>query len=134
MSLGCAPDAGQSCLGVKKDGVGKVYNPLTIYLEGPRFRVAGTVLAPFAGMWRKIGRLFVVKNRFEAMAVIYALAVGAVGRGYHYLQIYPGIGGDLLFLACTGSVFMAGAKLMEITRPDSGARRRRSDLDIAAAP
>lgn len=80
-------------------------------------------------MWGKIGRLFIIKTRLEAMAVIYALAVGAVGRGYHYLDIYPGIGGKLLFLACTGSVFMAGARLMEMTRGDNSLRRRRSDLD-----
>ena len=79
-------------------------------------------------MWNRFARLFVIKNRFEACAVIYALALGAIERGIHYIHLYPGFGGWLLFAACTGAVFMAGAKLLEITRPDNGERRRRSDL------
>ena len=78
-------------------------------------------------MWGRIARLFVIKTRLEAVAVTYALGVGAVGRGIHYLEMYPGFGGWLLFAACTGAVFMAGAKLMEITRGDNGRRRRRTD-------
>jgi hypothetical protein len=76
----------------------------------------------------RFARLFVIKTRIEALFVIYALALGAIERGFHYLDRYPGFGGWLLFAACTGAVFMAGAKLLEITRPDSGERRRRSDL------
>ncbi|HEU0134301.1 MAG TPA: hypothetical protein VFR28_05720 [Allosphingosinicella sp.] len=79
-------------------------------------------------MLRKIGRLFIIKNRFEACAVIYALAVGACERGLHYTEQYPGFAGWLLFAACTGAVFMAGARLLEGTRSDSGERRRISDL------
>ena len=79
-------------------------------------------------MLRKFGRLFVIKNRWEACAIIYALALGAVERGFHYVEMYPGLGGWLLFAACTGAVFMAGARLMEITRPDVRKRRRKSDL------
>jgi hypothetical protein len=79
-------------------------------------------------MWGRIGRLFVIKNRFEAMAVIYALGLGAIDRGMRYLEIYPGVGGWLLFAACTGAVFMAGARLMEMTRKDSKQRRRKSDF------
>jgi hypothetical protein len=67
-------------------------------------------------MLKKALRLFVIKNRFEAYAVIYALAVGAVGRGYHYLDEYPGFAGWLLFAACTCAVFMAGAKILDATR------------------
>jgi hypothetical protein len=78
-------------------------------------------------MWGRIGRLFVIKNRFEAMAVIYALGLGAVERGLRYLEIYPGFGGWLLFAACTGAVFMAGARLLEMTRRDNRQRRRKSD-------
>jgi len=86
-------------------------------------------------MLRRLGRLFVIKNRWEAFAVIYALALGAVERGFHYVESYPGIGGWLLFAACTGVVFMAGAKLLDHTRRDpgeprpndSGERRRRTD-------
>jgi len=79
-------------------------------------------------MWKRIGKLFVIKTRWEALAVIYALAVGAVQRGLTYLDQYPGFGGWLLFAACTGAVFMAGAKILEVTRKDTGERRRRSDL------
>lgn len=80
-------------------------------------------------MWKKLARPFVIKTRFEAMAVIYALAIGAMERGLHYLQQYPGPGGYLLFAACTVAVFMAGARLMEMTRTDNGERRRKGDLD-----
>lgn len=88
-------------------------------------------------MIRKISRLFVIKTRLEAMAVIYALALGAVGRGFDYLDQYQGWFGYLLFAACLGAVFMAGARLMEVTRRDSGLRRRKSELLAgtgAAAP
>jgi hypothetical protein len=78
-------------------------------------------------MLGRIGRLFIIKSRFEAMAVIYALGLGAVDRGIRYLEIYPGAGGWLLFAACTGAVFMAGARLMEMTRKDNQQRRRKSD-------
>ena len=64
-------------------------------------------------MLAKIARLFMVKTRFEAYIVIYALAVGAVERGHVYLSQYPGVGGKLLFLACTGAVFMAGGKMLD---------------------
>jgi hypothetical protein len=82
-------------------------------------------------MWNRIGRLFIIKTRWEAMAIIYALALGAIERGEHYLQQYPGTGGWLLFFACTGAVFLAGARLMETTRKDGGQRRRRSDIGTA---
>ena len=68
-------------------------------------------------MLRKVGRLFVIKTRFEAWLVIYAIAVGAVERGRHYLDTYPGWGGVLLALACTGVVFIAGAKLLDSVTP-----------------
>ncbi len=64
-------------------------------------------------MVAKIARLFKIKTRFEAFLIIYALALGATTRGAHYLEIYPGVGGWLLFLACTGAVFMAGAKILD---------------------
>jgi len=72
-------------------------------------------------MLRKIGRLFVIKTRFEAWLVTYAIALGAVERGRHYLETYPGYGGWLLALACTGVVFLAGAKLLDSVRPQSPA-------------
>lgn len=64
-------------------------------------------------MFRKIRRLFIIKTRFEAFLIIYALALGAVERGSVYLTQYPGFGGKLLFLACTGAVFMAGGKILD---------------------
>ena len=64
-------------------------------------------------MLRKISRLFMIKTRFEAYLIIYALALGAIERGSVYLTQYPGFGGKLLFLACTGAVFMAGAKIFD---------------------
>ena len=76
-------------------------------------------------MLKKALRLFVIKTRLEAWAIIYALATGAVARGFHYLDEYPGVGGWLLFLACTGAVFMAGAKILDATR---GPRHRQASL------
>ncbi len=67
----------------------------------------------YLGMWKKIKRLFVIKTKFEAFLITYALATGAVARGQHYLVQYPGWGGKILFLAATGAVFMAGAKMIE---------------------
>lgn len=64
-------------------------------------------------MWKKFKRLFIIKTKFEAYLITYALATGAIARGQDYLADYPGYGGLLLFLACTGSVFMAGAKMIE---------------------
>ena len=66
---------------------------------------------------RKIGRLFVIKTRLEAYLVTYAIAVGSVERGVHYLQQYPGNGGWLLAAACLGVPFVAGAKLLDSVRP-----------------
>lgn len=71
---------------------------------------------------RKIARLFVIKNRFEASAIIYALALGASERGSVYLTQYPGFGGKLLFLACCLAVFMAGAKIMDAMKYEREAK------------
>ncbi len=67
-------------------------------------------------MLRKISRLFVIKTRFEAFLIIYALALGATARGSAYLVQYPGFGGQLLFLATTGAVFLGGAKILDCLR------------------
>jgi hypothetical protein len=64
-------------------------------------------------MWTKIKRLFTIKTKFEAFLIIYALALGATERGVIYMQQYPGYGGMLLALACTGAVFMAGGKILD---------------------
>lgn len=74
-------------------------------------------------MLRKIGRLFVIKTRLEAWAVIYAIALGAVERARHYVEAYPGATGWALALACTGVVFLAGAKLLDSVRPSAANHR-----------
>ncbi|CAD7335524.1 hypothetical protein FIM10_02675 [Sphingomonadales bacterium 56] len=61
----------------------------------------------------RIKRLFTIKTKFEAFLVIYALALGATERGIVYMGQYPGFGGQLLALACTGSVFMAGGMIID---------------------
>ena len=61
-------------------------------------------------MWSRIARLFVIKTKFEAFVVIYALGMGAVERGIHYMHDFPGYGGRLLFAACAGTVFRAAAR------------------------
>lgn len=66
---------------------------------------------------RKLARLFTIKTRTEAWLIIYAIALGAVERGQHYVETYPGWGGWLLAAACTGVVFLAGAKLLDSVRP-----------------
>ena len=67
-------------------------------------------------MLTKFARLFVIKTRLEAFAVIYALSLGAIQRGKVYIDVYPGFQGVLLFLACTGAVFMAGAAILDSVR------------------
>src|SRR3954468_21838890 len=88
-------------------------------------------------MLRKVARLFTIKTRAEAWLVTYAIALGAVERGRHYLDTYPGWGGWMLALACTGVVFLAGAKLLDsvkavpaaaIAGPYSASARRRSAI------
>ncbi|MGN6500974.1 MAG: hypothetical protein ACTHKM_12600 [Tsuneonella sp.] len=78
-------------------------------------------------MLRKIGRLFVIKTKWEAYLIIYALALGALERGSVYLTQYPGFGGKLLYLACTGSVFLAGAKIFDCLRLERAAAERQAD-------
>jgi hypothetical protein len=70
-------------------------------------------------MLKKIGRLFVIKTRLEAYLVTYAIAVGAIERGIHYLQTYPGNSGLILAAACLGVPFIAGAKLLDSVRPEA---------------
>ena len=70
---------------------------------------------------KKIGRLFTIKTRLEAWLVTYAIALGAVERGRLYLETYPGWGGWMLAAACTGVVFIAGAKLLDSVRPSQPA-------------
>ena len=64
-------------------------------------------------MLTRLSRLFTIKTKFEAFLVIYGLGTGAVERGVHYLQLYPGIGGHLLFAASPVAVFMASARILD---------------------
>jgi hypothetical protein len=75
-------------------------------------------------MFAKIGRLFVIKTPIEVYMITYALALGAVERGTVYLHRFPGFGGKLLFLACTGSVFMAAAKMLDCVKYEKTAREK----------
>ena len=75
-------------------------------------------------MLRKISRLFVIKTRVEAYMIIYALALGATARGEHYLAQYPGFGGKLLYLATTGAVFLAGAKILDCLKHEKKLRNK----------
>lgn len=69
-------------------------------------------------MFARIKRLFTIKTKFEAYLVIYGLGLGAVERGVHYLQQYPGVGGWLLFFACPIAVFMAGGRVLDSLEHD----------------
>ncbi|MBY6217207.1 hypothetical protein [Qipengyuania aquimaris] len=74
-------------------------------------------------MWQKVKRLFVIKTRFEAYVIIYALALGAMTRGAHYTVEYPGVGGYLLFAATAGAVFLGGAKILDAIRYEQNAKK-----------
>ena len=82
-------------------------------------------------MFAKIRRLFTIKTRVEAFLIIYALALGAVERGSAYLTQYPGFGGKLLFLACTGSVFMAGGKMLDCLKLEKEKQQRAAEAEMA---
>ncbi len=75
-------------------------------------------------MFQKIKRLFVIKTPIEAYLIIYALALGACERGKIYLTQFPGFGGQLLFLACTGAVFMAGGKILDCLKHEKRVKDR----------
>ena len=68
-------------------------------------------------MRQRIARLFTIKTRTEALLVTYAIAVGSIERGLHYMEQYPGYSGVVLALACLGVPFIAGAKLIDAVRP-----------------
>ena len=78
-------------------------------------------------MWKRLARLFVIKNRFEAYLIIYALAVGATARAQLYLIEYEGAAGIALALCCTGAVFLGGAKILDAT-PKKSSRHRLGKL------
>ena len=80
-------------------------------------------------MLAKVRRLFVIKTRFEAFLIIYALALGAMTRGAQYTVEYPGVGGWLLFAATSGAVFLGGAKILDALRYERNAAAGRKDAD-----
>ena len=61
----------------------------------------------------RIKRLFTIKTKFEAFLAIYAVALGATARGVHYLDNYPGVAGELLFLACCSAVMVVGGLMID---------------------
>lgn len=75
-------------------------------------------------MLPKIGRLFVIKTRFEAYLIIFALALGAMTRGVNYTLEYPGMGGYLLWAATAGAVFLGGAKILDALRYEREASKQ----------
>jgi hypothetical protein len=87
-------------------------------------------------MLSKVARLFTIRTRLEAFAVIYALAVGAVARGLHYMEVYPGVAGYLFFAACSAAVFMAGGKILDTTARERrpGEERRGAGQDRRRQP
>ena len=68
-----------------------------------------------------------IKTRFEAYLIIFALALGAMTRGAHYMVQYPGVGGYLLFAATAGAVFLGGAKILDALRYEREAREAGAD-------
>ena len=76
----------------------------------------------------RLARLFTIKTRAEALLVTYAIAVGAIERGFHYMEQYPGTSGIVLALACLGVPFIAGAKLIDAVKPVAVAAQARPAL------
>ncbi len=68
-------------------------------------------------MRQRLARLFTIKTRTEALLVTYAIAVGAIERGLHYMEQYPGYAGVVLAISCLGVPFIAGAKLVDSVKP-----------------
>jgi hypothetical protein len=64
-------------------------------------------------MLYRIRRLFTIKNKFEAYLIIYGLGTGAVDRGVHYLERFPGWLGWTMFLLCPVAVMIAGARILD---------------------
>lgn len=82
-------------------------------------------------MWTKVKRLFVIKTRFEAYLIIYALALGAMTRGAQYTVEYPGVGGYLLMAATAGAVFLGGAKILDAIRYESESKKVEAEEAVA---
>lgn len=78
---------------------------------------------------KKLGRLFLIKTRLEAWAVIYAITLGAVYRGIWYVEHYPGAAGWVLFLASTLVVFVVGGFLLDHIPSSSNQSSAIEDLE-----
>ena len=76
----------------------------------------------------RLARLFTIKTRTEALFVTYAIAVGAIERGFHYMSQYPGYAGVVLALACLGVPFIAGAKLIDSVKPQPTPAKARTPV------
>lgn len=83
---------------------------------------------------RRAGRLFVIRTRWEAWAVTWAIALGAAERGKYYLALYPGALGWTFFVVCCGVVFVAGAKLLDATRREDKVVTSPGAPALASAP
>lgn len=83
---------------------------------------------------QRLGRLFVIRTRWEAWAVTWAVALGAAERGKHYLLLYPGWIGWMFFAVCCAVVFVAGATLLDSTRAVPAKARARSLHTVARTP
>ena len=60
-----------------------------------------------------------IKTRIEAWLVTYAIAVGAVERGRHYIEMYPGtMAAGCWRWPAPASSFIAGAKLLDSVKPE----------------
>jgi hypothetical protein len=70
----------------------------------------------------KLAKLFIVKSRWEAWAVIYSIAAGAATRGISMLQHYPGWLGLFMSVACLGVVFLAGGAILDYVSKRNEAR------------
>ena len=68
-------------------------------------------------MHLRLARLFTIKTRTEALFLTYAIAVGSIERGLHYIDQYAGYAGFVLAAACLGVPFVAGAKLIDSVKP-----------------
>ena len=80
-------------------------------------------------MWTKVKRLFVIKTRFEAYLIIYALALGAMTRGANYTEQYPGWPGYMLMAATAGAVFLGGAKILDAIRYEREAKASADNME-----
>jgi hypothetical protein len=79
----------------------------------------------FMRILKKIGRLFVIKNKFEASAITIALCFGAFERGKDYIFKYPGPIGKIMYFVCFVAVLMAGAKMFDAIRLEKELKLRK---------